>query len=210
MVERLLEQDVRLLYMADSHGHLPLSYTRQEHWSDWLQFFQERKEVFWARTVNSDTCAAPPLTHLKPHTRPIRDPDHALPIELVKMVASGTLRIKEAKFLMKTLDHDIVDIPYDHMDFEDEDFDSECDDEDDSTYDDDSSDSDDEESIISDSSDNTTDWNDTASESKTTRDYENSDHESLEDDDELDTESWYERKKTLRCLSSSMIRPIEW
>lgn len=39
-------------------------------------------------------------------------------------MASGKLQIKETKSLMKTLDNDIVDIPYNHMDFEDD----ECDD----------------------------------------------------------------------------------
>jgi hypothetical protein len=223
MIEKLLNRDIRLLNMADSHGYLPLSYIRQEHWSEWLQFLQARKEIYWPRTVCGDSSAAPPLTQLKPHSRIIRDPDHALPIDVAKMVANGKLRIKEAKFLMKTLDHVVADHAYTNMDFEDEDYDDEYYDNssyaDDisssSYYDDDDDEEEDEEGSDGDESSHcTTESNDTASESKTSsHDDDNSDCDApphYVEQYEFDTESWSEMKKTLQGLSSPMLRPIEW
>ena len=233
MVEKILQRDIRLLYMADSHGNLPLSYIRPEHWSEWLHFFQARREIYWPRTASGANSAAPPLAYVKPHARIIRDPDHALPIDLAKMVSSGKLRIKEAKFLMKTFDHVVSDRPFLNLNFEEEEYDHDYDDTssylDDfssstSTYDDGDYDDDDEEegSVDDQSSYNSTD-SDTLSESKTTshsddddeddnydNDSSDSDEQNLEEENELDTESWYERKKKLQALSSPMQRPIEW
>ena len=225
MVEKLLERDIRLLYMTDSHGHLPLSYIQKEHWSEWLQFFQTRKDVYWPRTVRSDSSTAPPpLTLWKPHTSMIRDPDHALPIDVAKLVASGKLRIKEAKFLIKTLDHVVADLPFTNMYFDDDEFDDDFDDEssyvDDMSFSSDDEDDDDEESVGDDdlsyhtnhSIDTTSQWNTNSNfDFNNNRNHKN-DYNSagMLDENELDTESWYERNKTLQGLCSPMLRPIEW
>jgi hypothetical protein len=95
LIEKVLERDIRLLYMADIRGHLPLSYTRQEHWSEWLQFLASKKDIYWPRVFSDDENSAPELTFSMPHSRPIPDPDHALSLELARLVAGAKLEPQE-------------------------------------------------------------------------------------------------------------------
>jgi Ankyrin repeats (3 copies) len=99
LVEKILERDIRLLYMADNRGHLPLSYIRQDHWSEWLQFLESKKNLFWPRVLRSDEYPVPELTYLMPHSRLIPDPENAPSLELAGMVAGAKLTPNEAYFL---------------------------------------------------------------------------------------------------------------
>jgi Ankyrin repeats (many copies) len=121
LVERLLERDIRLLYMADSHGHLPLSYTRQDHWSEWLQFLQSKKDLYWPRNASSDCSAAPALTLLEPHSRPIPNPEESLSIQLALMVAGGKIKPKEASLLKLVEEESAPDDESDDDDYDDDD-----------------------------------------------------------------------------------------
>ena len=96
LVERLVEQDMRLLHMTDARGHTPLSYTRQDHWSEWLQFLNAKKEIYWPRRAK-DAAAVPSLTSaLSPPRAPA---ENEISVELAKMVAEGKLTPKEAMYL---------------------------------------------------------------------------------------------------------------
>jgi hypothetical protein len=119
LVEKLLERDIRLLYMADSHGHLPLSYTRQDQWSEWLQFLQSKKDMYWPRNTSSDS--APAMALLEPHSRPIPNPENALSIQLALMVAGGKLKPKEASLLKLLEEESSPDDGSDDDDYDDED-----------------------------------------------------------------------------------------
>ena len=100
LIEKLLERDKQMLYMMDSRGHLPLSYTRKHHWSEWLQFLQSKKDDYWPRG-GSICCSSEELglPFSAPNSRPVRDPDGTLTISLTKMVASGKMKPKEARFM---------------------------------------------------------------------------------------------------------------
>ena len=98
LIEKLLERDKQMLYMMDSRGHLPLSYTRKHHWSEWLQFLQSKKDDYWPHggaSPNEETG----LPFSPPNSRPIRDPSIALTISITQMVANGKLKPKEARFM---------------------------------------------------------------------------------------------------------------
>jgi Ankyrin repeats (3 copies) len=99
LIEKLLERDIRLLHLADNRGHLPLSYASQDHWSEWLQFLESKKDIYWPRILSSETSAPPELTLSMPHSRPIPNPDNAISLGLARMVAGGKLKPKEAYFL---------------------------------------------------------------------------------------------------------------
>jgi hypothetical protein len=101
IVEKLLDRDIQLLFMSDNHGFLPLSYTRKDHWSEWLQFLQSKKDTYWPRT-KVDVLD---LTLSMPHTRPIRDPEKKLSLELSRMVAGGKLIPEEVQFLIDDAEH---------------------------------------------------------------------------------------------------------
>ena len=133
MVEKLLELDIRLLYMADSHGHLPLSYTRQDHWSEWLQFLQSKKDVYWPRNSSMDCTGAPTLTTMEPNSKPIPDPENALSIQIAFMFAGGKVKPSEVSILRLLEDESSPE------DDDDDESDYDDDDESDSSYDSDDS-----------------------------------------------------------------------
>jgi Ankyrin repeats (many copies) len=99
LVEKLLDRDIQLLFMMDSRGHLPLSYTRKVHWSEWLQFLQSKKDVYWPRGDPLCISKVPEVALLQPNSRSIRDPDVTLTLSLTRMVAGGKLEPKEAQFM---------------------------------------------------------------------------------------------------------------
>lgn len=103
LVDKLLERDIRLFYMTDCRGALPLSYVRKEHWSQWLQYLESKKEVYWPRRCDDEK--VPKWTLQLPNTRPVPDPEQALTLELAYMVANGKMTPAEARFL----NSDIVD-----------------------------------------------------------------------------------------------------
>lgn len=47
-VVAILERDLRLLRVADCRGASPLAYIKRDHWAAWRQFFDMKKEEYWA------------------------------------------------------------------------------------------------------------------------------------------------------------------
>ncbi len=182
LVEKLLEFDIRLLCMADSHGHLPLSYTRQEHWSQWLQFLQTKKDAYWPRNSGVDCTAAPTLTTMEPNSKPIPDPENALPLQIATMFAGGKIKPSEVNILKLLEDESSND-----------------DDDDESDCDDDSDDDDEDESDSTDSSDTdgTLECGSTEPETSIDAEFE---------------ASWdvKEMKAVLKSLESHLSRPLVW
>jgi Ankyrin repeats (many copies) len=98
IVEKLLERDIGLLYMADGRGSLPLSYVRRANWSAWLQFFALKKDVYWPKATGAPL--PPPHALRQPHTRPVPSPKQPLTLELAGMVANGRMTPAEARMLL--------------------------------------------------------------------------------------------------------------
>ena len=97
VVEMLLERDAGLFYLTDSRGAVPLSYVPKEHWSQWLQFLESKKDVYWQR---GGSCSLPPaLTLQEPNTRPAPHPKQALTVDLARMVSMGKMKPAEVQFL---------------------------------------------------------------------------------------------------------------
>ena len=96
VVEMLLERDASLFYLADSRGALPLSSLPKEHWSQWLQFLESKKDVYWPRDGSEHL--PPSLTLQKPNTRPAPPPKCALTVKLARMVSMGRIEPAEAQF----------------------------------------------------------------------------------------------------------------
>jgi ankyrin repeat protein len=100
-VELILDTDVRLLHIVDCRGSSPLSYVRQEHWKQWIEFFQSKADWYWApRDSSMEGKEAPPqLVGAAPHSLPIPDPKNAIPVELATLISAGKLEPEE--FLLR-------------------------------------------------------------------------------------------------------------
>ena len=100
-VDIVLQHDPHLIHMMDARGATPLMYVRNENWPSWLKFLRSRTEIYWPRrNVEKEGKQPPPsLTLEGPNTRPMPNPEDALPIDLATMVASGRITPNEAAFL---------------------------------------------------------------------------------------------------------------
>jgi hypothetical protein len=101
VAEYILESDVRLMHMTDCRGASPLSYVRKEHWGFWIEFLENKKDIFWPKRdlANEGEQEAPALAMLGASTQPLTTPSNALTLELADMVVSGKMQPEEAKFL---------------------------------------------------------------------------------------------------------------
>lgn len=135
-VKLILDSDKNLLHLLDCRGAAPLSYVKKENYGRWIEFLQGHLDRFWPpRDISTEgEERPPPLTLRQPHSLPIPDPGHALPLEVAAMVANGRMEPEEAIFLDD-----------DSSDDEDDDDDSSFDSDDDSYDSDDDDDSDDSE-----------------------------------------------------------------
>lgn len=89
-----------LFSLTDNRGATPLSYIRQEHWAEWMEFLVKKKDIYWPAMDKSHGKKGPPdITRELPNSRPLPDPMGALPLELANMVASGSILPEEAILL---------------------------------------------------------------------------------------------------------------
>ena len=101
VAEYILEIDVRLMHMTDCRGATPLSYVRKEHWAFWIEFLENKKEIFWPKRdlANDGEQEPPALAMLGASTQPLATPANELTLELADIVVSGKMQPEEAKFL---------------------------------------------------------------------------------------------------------------
>jgi hypothetical protein len=100
--ELLLQQDARLLHMKDAAGAAPLSFIRVEQYGAWNEFLESILDTYW-KPRDASTAAGcggpqgpPPLALEKANSRPVPDPENALPLELAALVSSGRMTPDEA------------------------------------------------------------------------------------------------------------------
>lgn len=148
-VELIATRDITLFHMTDSRGAVPLSYVRREHWPEWIEFLESKKDTWWPPIRGMDQPSV--LVDVAPNERPIPRPENAFSNELAGMVASGVMTPVEAKMLME---EDAMEEDDSESDSDDESCSDSDEDDDDSDDDDDSeSDSDDDSEYDSDGDD---------------------------------------------------------
>lgn len=143
-VEKIANRDITLFHMTDSRGAVPLSYVRREHWPEWIEFLEGKKDTWWPPIRGVDEPSV--LVDIAPNERPIPMPENALSMELAGMVASGVMTPDEAKVLME--EDEAMDDEDSDSDSDYDSDDSDSDDDDDDSDDDSESDSDDDDSSI--------------------------------------------------------------
>jgi len=111
-VELLLEEDLRLLHVADCDNVVPLQLVPQSAWADWVQWLDGQQDEYWPEhnpQFNSgggrrgrQCCEPPPLFALQaPDSRPLKDPPNALTLDVAARVASGQVKPEDAQHEMK-------------------------------------------------------------------------------------------------------------
>lgn len=101
LVQLILDCDRHLVQMMDCRGTAPLAYVRPENYRKWNEFLESKLDRFWPpRDVKAEGEDRPPALVLRPpHSVPIADPVHALPVEVAGMVANGQMEPEEAMCL---------------------------------------------------------------------------------------------------------------
>ena len=128
LVDILLENDRRLMSLEDARGALPLTYLKDEQWTDWTKYIMSRKDRFWPDrdVVRLGVESDPPLTTEEPNSRPVPNPKETISPELAKMVADGRMSAIEASLIkeegdLTTQDSFSLDNEEDEDDFDSED-----------------------------------------------------------------------------------------
>jgi hypothetical protein len=94
--ETVLKQDPSMIFLKDYTGALPLSYVRKGQEEVWIKFLKSILDVYWKPLKDGQEHQVSPLMFLPAKSRPIPDPEEALPIKLAKLVASGRMEPDEA------------------------------------------------------------------------------------------------------------------
>mmetsp|Transcript_11200 Transcript_11200/g.22922 ORF Transcript_11200/g.22922 Transcript_11200/m.22922 type:complete len:384 (-) Transcript_11200:171-1322(-) len=100
VVELILRKDPRLLYMKDRRGALPLSYVPRDYWYLWRQFLDDIVDVYCPTSKSHVWDKPPKLCTREPESCPIPDPPNAMPVQLVSLVASGQMTLREARYMI--------------------------------------------------------------------------------------------------------------
>lgn len=96
-LELVANQDVTLFHMTDTRGAVPLSYVRREHWPQWIEFLESKKDIWWPPITGEHRPSV--LVDVAPNERPMPDPKNPLSLELAGMIASGVMSPQEAAIL---------------------------------------------------------------------------------------------------------------
>ena len=131
-VQLILDSDKHLVQLMDCRGTSPLAYVKPENYGKWIEFLEGKLDRFWPkRDIATEGKERPPALAIRPpHSLPIPDPEHALPVEVAAMVANGQMDPEEAMYLNDDSDDD-SDWDSDDSDYydsdesDDEDFDAE-------------------------------------------------------------------------------------
>jgi ankyrin repeat protein len=100
-VELILDSDKHLFSLQDCRGAAPLTYVKKDNYHLWVNFLEAKLDRFWpVRDIATEGEEhPPPLTLRQPHSVPIPDPAHALPLEVATMVSNGRMEPEEALYL---------------------------------------------------------------------------------------------------------------
>ena len=99
IVEAVLKADRRLINITDCRGSLPLAYVNKNHWSEWIEFLESVKDVFWPiRDISRDGDEPKPeLVCVKPHTNSVPLPRVSTSLQLVRLISMGKVSLKDAE-----------------------------------------------------------------------------------------------------------------
>lgn len=98
IIMREVESSHYLFHMIDARGCTPLDYIRKEHWAEWIEYLQSKKDDFWPASGDK---VRPEFLQKSPNSCPVLDPSDALPLDIAKLVAAGRMQPDEARLLVE-------------------------------------------------------------------------------------------------------------
>lgn len=109
-IRLLLDRDPWLLCIVDCRGSTPLGYVRKAHWAVWIGFLGAIADRYWPEVdgirdelSSGERHDAPPLAFEEPNSRPVPDPERAIKLEIIELLANGKLSPED---LQERLDSD--------------------------------------------------------------------------------------------------------
>lgn len=114
-----ITRDFGMFHLTDTRGLRPLDYVREEHHAAWIKFLDSQKDIYWpALSEGSQPNNMSKLVRQEPNSRPLKDPDNALPPDLACMVVAGCIAPVEALVLCQVDDEedDVEDLDDDEFD----------------------------------------------------------------------------------------------
>ena len=93
IIEMILDEDPRMLFITDSRGGTPLSYVPREKWTLFTRFFMAKKDKYWPdRDFEALGSEKPPeLALAPPNSNPIPNRRPDLPLKIIAGIADGSL-----------------------------------------------------------------------------------------------------------------------
>ena len=95
VITKILKHDNFLFFMKDKRGALPLSYVHKSDWGQWRDWFDANIDKFYPASHAEIFCPSE-LAVLPPNSFPVPDGRSDLPLDLVRMIASGDMSPREA------------------------------------------------------------------------------------------------------------------
>ena len=103
VVRRILDKDKGMIFLKDKRGSLPLSYVRKEDWTAWREWFDGTVDEYFPES-QAQNFRGPELADTAPNSISIAEPKTTgVPLDLVKMVAAGSMTPREAHTVMHGL-----------------------------------------------------------------------------------------------------------
>jgi ankyrin repeat protein len=98
LVQLILASDRDLINLEDTRGATPLCYIKPENYKKWVDFLETKMDRYFPyRQVMQEGEERPPALALRlPHSVPILDPLHSLPLVVAALVANGEMQPEDA------------------------------------------------------------------------------------------------------------------
>jgi len=98
VVETILQRDSFMFFLQDSRGSLPLSYVHKADWPQWTEWLDNNIDTYFPAEGHA-TFAPSDLSGMEPESIPYTPPKTELSLELIQMVANGSMSPYEARIM---------------------------------------------------------------------------------------------------------------
>eukprot|EP00957_Ditylum_brightwellii_P122201 9318493-Ditylum_brightwellii.AAC.1 len=92
-VSMILDRSVELLRIKDGNGKTPLEYVAKDNWAAWINFLDQKKDIYWPAKYGMTTDNGDELMSLSHNGNGLKEPGRTLSVKLACKVASGIIDV---------------------------------------------------------------------------------------------------------------------